>query len=200
VGDRCREEWVAAVVADLPEDSVTLLNPTCFILHPTVFLCLIALSATSSAQAAAQQVKRTGSFELPCSADTAFPLFSPDGEREWVNGWDPQPIFPDNIEFKRDTVFRQGRGDDEAVWTVVDADWQTHRAEYVRVAPHFHAARVVVTVEPLGTARSKVVVSYTVTAFGPRAESVLAEFSEDPYAAKMRGWQQKISAYLSKHK
>jgi hypothetical protein len=33
----------------------------------------------------AQQVIRTGGFDLPCDADTAFPLFSPEGERECVN-------------------------------------------------------------------------------------------------------------------
>jgi len=170
------------------------------LLNPIFFLLSLVLGDTLSARATAQQVKRTGSFELPCSADTAFPLFSPEGEREWVDGWDPQPVFPDKIEFRRDTVFRQGSGNDEAVWTIVDADWQTHRAEYVRIAPHSHAARIVVTVAPLGPARSKVVVSYTVTGFGQRAESLLAEFSEEAYSAKMRSWQQKIEAYFERRK
>jgi hypothetical protein len=44
---------------------------------------------SNSLQGNAQQVIRTGGFDLPCAADTAFPLFSPVGEGEWVLGWNP---------------------------------------------------------------------------------------------------------------
>jgi hypothetical protein len=54
----------------------------------------------------------------------------------------------------------------------------------------------VVKIEPLGAERSRVVVSYTVTAFGEHAASLVAAFSEEAYAAKMRDWQKQISAYL----
>jgi len=147
-----------------------------------------------------EQVNRTGSFELPCAADIAFPLFSPQGERDWVKGWDPKPVFPEKIEFTRDTVFREGKAGEEAVWTIVDADGQAHRAEYVRVAPDSHAAHIVVKIESLAAERSKVVVRYTVTAFGKHAESLLGAFSEEAYIAKMRDWQQQISAYLEHRK
>lgn len=160
----------------------------------------IALANTVFAQGAAQQVRRTGSFELRCSADSAFPLFSPEGERNWVKGWAPRPVFPDRIEFARETVFQEGSASEEAVWTILDADWQTHRAEYVRLAPQSHTARIVVKVEPLGAERSRVVVSYTITAFGEHAASLAAAFSEEAYAAKMRDWQQGISAYLESRK
>ncbi len=161
---------------------------------------MVTFASAVFAQDAAQQVSRTGSFELPCVADTAFPLFSPEGERDWVKGWDPTPVFPGRIEFARDTVFREGSAGEEAVWTIVDANWQTHRAEYVRLAPHSHTARIVVNIEPLAGERSRVVVSYTVTAFGEHASSLVAAFSEEAYAAKMRDWQQRIVVYLDSRK
>ena len=145
---------------------------------------------------AAQQVTRSSSFELPCSADTAFPLFSPEGEREWIKTWNPRPVFPCSVEFRRNTVFREGSGAEEAIWTIVEVDWQTHRAEYVRVAPASHAAHIVVKVDELGSERSTVAVSYTVTAFGDDTSALLAAFSETAYAAKMRDWQHKITALL----
>ncbi|MGO9166703.1 MAG: hypothetical protein ACLP56_07505 [Candidatus Sulfotelmatobacter sp.] len=161
---------------------------------------LVTFANAAFAQETAQQVSRTGSFELPCAADTAFPLFSPEGERDWVQGWDPKPVFPDKIEFARDTVFREGKAGEEAVWTILDADRQTRRAEYVRLAPNSHTAHIVVKIEPLGAERSKVVVSYTVTAFGEHAASLVAAFSEEAYTAKMRDWQQRIAAYLEGRK
>ena len=146
----------------------------------------------------ARQVRRSGDFHLDCSAESAFPLFSPEGEREWIKEWNPQPVFPDTIEFRRDTVFRQGDGVEEAVWTIVDADWQTYRAEYVRVAPASHTAHVVVQVDPVDSQHSHVVVSYTITAWGEHGGSVLEAFSEDTYASRMRNWQRQIGESLEK--
>ena len=165
-----------------------------------LMLCAAALVDVAFPQGSAQQVSRSGSFDLPCSADTAFPLFSPEGEREWVKGWDPRPVFPNRIVFGRDTVFREGNADEEAVWTIIDANLQTHRAEYVRLAPASHAAHIVVQAEPVGPERSHVVVSYTVTAFGEHAATLLEAFSEKAYEAKMRNWREQISAYLENRK
>jgi len=41
-----------------------------------------------------EQVIREGSFELDLSAGKALPFFTPEGERAWVNGWDPDPNLP----------------------------------------------------------------------------------------------------------
>ncbi|HEY1657864.1 MAG TPA: hypothetical protein VGG14_05935 [Candidatus Sulfotelmatobacter sp.] len=113
-----------------------------------------------------------------------------------MTGWDPKPVFPEKISFEPDTVFREGKGDNEAIWTIVDADWKTYRAEYVRVAPASHTAHIVVKVEPFEAKRSEVTVNYMVTGFEANAETVLEAFSEEAYAAKMRDWQRRIVAYL----
>jgi hypothetical protein len=161
-----------------------------------IMMSFAALANVSSTGHRPQQVSRIGSFDLPCSADTAFPLFSPEGEREWIKEWNPRPVFPEKIEFSRDTVFAQGAASEEAVWTILDADWQGHRAEYVRVVPGSHTAHIVVNVEPLAADRSRVTVSYTVTAFGPHGDAMLRQFSEDAYAVKMGNWQRQIIALL----
>jgi len=166
--------------------------------NAVLMLCAAAFANIASQPASAQQVSRTGSFDLACSAGTAFPLFSPEGERNWVKDWAPRPVFPDSIVFSRDTVFREGRAGEEAVWTILDADRQTHRAEYVRVAPASHTAHIIVKVEPIGHARSHVVVSYTVTAFGEDGATLLEAFSEKAYEEKMRNWQRQITEYLEK--
>jgi hypothetical protein len=145
----------------------------------------------------AQQVSRTGGFELSCSADNAFPLFSPEGERLWIKEWDPRPIYPGTIEFKPDVVFRQGKGAEDAVWTVVDIDWETHRAEYVRTAPLSHTAHIVVRIDAIAAERCHVTVRYVVTAFAEYSCSLLEAFSEDAYDAKMRNWGKLIGEYLA---
>jgi hypothetical protein len=149
---------------------------------------------------AARQVSRTGEFDLDCDADTAFPLFSPQGERGWIKEWDPRPVFPHTIAFRKGTVFRQGTGQEEAVWTIVDADRRQHRAEYVRVAPASHTAHIVVRVDAKGAKGSHVVVSYRITAWGERAGALLEAFSENAYATKMQNWQRMIGECMGKRR
>jgi hypothetical protein len=144
-----------------------------------------------------EQICRVGEFDLDCEPDTAFPLFSPEGERDWVSDWDPKPVFPEQITFERDTVFHQGVGAEEALWIILDVDWRAHRAEYVRVLPRSHSARIVVAVKSADSGRSHVTVSYTVTAFGHDQTQLLEAFSEDAYAAKMLDWRQRISFRLA---
>lgn len=154
-------------------------------------------AVTVSSQASgAQQVRRTGAFDLDCRADIAFPLFSPEGERLWIKEWNPRPIFPDTIAFQADTVFRQGEGVQQAVWTILDVDWQRHRAEYVRLAPASHAARIVVQIDAHGHDACRVCVSYTLTVFGQDAASLLESFSVSAFAEKMQNWQRWTSEYL----
>ena len=147
----------------------------------------------------AQQVKVTGGFELPCSAEMAFPFFSPEGERSWAPGWDPRPLFPDKIFFCEDTVFLLGKGAEESIWTIVDVDKERYRAEYIRVAPASHVARIFVNVAPGGDDRSRVSVSYVVTAFGENPSAHLEAFSESAYEDRMLDWQRQISTCLEKH-
>lgn len=161
-----------------------------------VLLILAVLAPAVATQETAQQLTRAGSFDLSCSAKTAFPLFSPEGERDWIKGWDPQPVYPETITFNRDTVFKQGDAGHEAIWTILDADWQTYRAEYVRLDSASHTAHIVVKVEPLGPERSRVTVTYTVTAFREHAPAIFEAFSEKAYAEKMHHWQALITALL----
>ncbi len=152
---------------------------------------------TSTSKNGAQQVSRSGGFDLPSSADAVFSLFTPEGERGWIKGWNPRPVYPDEILFARDTVFREGSGDGEAVWTILDADWRIHRAEYVRVAPASHTAHIVVKVDSLDADRSHVTVSYTVTTFGESASALLESFVEAAFVEKMRNWQRLATEYLA---
>jgi hypothetical protein len=152
----------------------------------------------SSTAVSAQQVARSGGFELACCTDIAFPLFSPEGERGWIKewDWDPHAIFPaTTIEFRRDTIFRQGSGADEAIWTIVDVDWKEHRAEYVRIAPASHAAHILVKVDAAGS-QCRVTVEYTLTVLASPGESLMLSFSEESFAARMQSWQRQIESYL----
>jgi hypothetical protein len=104
----------------------------------------------------AGQVVREGSFELDASAQTALVLFTPEGERFWVKGWDPKPVYPprEGVVFKANSVFRVDQGGEHSLWTIVEADLQAHVAEYIYVVEGERLSRVRVQVEPLAAQRS----------------------------------------------
>ncbi len=156
----------------------------------------------ASAAIKAQQATGTGGFDLPCDADEAFLLFSPEGERLWITewDWDPRPVFPDAVEFRRDTVFRQGTGVFDAIWTIVDVNWSEYRAEYVRVAPASHAGHIVVKVDASGPESCHVNVEYTVTAYAEQGIPLLDSVSEKGMAEKMESWQRQIEISLENKK
>jgi len=146
----------------------------------------------------AEQVTRSGGFELPCSAETAFPFFSPEGERRWVDGWDPQPVFPAarDVAFATNAVFRLEMGGERSVWVVLNVDRSSRVAEYVYVVADSRVARVRVEVAEAGAQRSAVAVSYTITALSEAGKDFVRQFTEEAYAEKMRDWQRRVTEAL----
>lgn len=148
----------------------------------------------------AEQVTRSGGFDLACDANTAFPFFSPEGERGWVDGWDPQPVFPAAAEvaFASNAVFRLEMGGERSVWVVLDVDHQTHVAEYVYVVEGSRVPRVRVEVTAVAEQRCRVAVSYTITALSEAGNEYVRAFTEEAYAQKMLDWQRRVSAVLAR--
>ena len=122
------------------------------------------------------RVQLTGSFVLTgVSAETAMPLFTAEGERRWVPGWDP--------------YYPGGHGD---VWVTGATTWVTTdrtatSATYARVTPGDTAGfvRVSCTAVSGGT---EVEVSYDLTATGPDGEERLPAF-EAGYGQMLEEWR-----------
>jgi len=145
-----------------------------------------------------EQVVREGSFELEMSADKALQLFTPEGERAWVKGWDPKPVYPAQagVAFQRDAVFRADEGTERSLWTIVEADLRARVAEYVYVVEGERVSRVRVEIQPLGVKQCRVRVHYVHTATSEKGLQFVASVTEDVFAQKMRDWQRTASATI----
>ena len=51
-------------------------------------------------------VERAGVVGMALSAEEAFPLFSADGERWWVAGWNPRYVHPDEPGAGEGVIFQ----------------------------------------------------------------------------------------------
>jgi hypothetical protein len=153
---------------------------------------------SSQSNETSEQVVREGSFELATNADRAFEFFTPEGERAWVKGWHPKPLYPPEagVVFKTNSVFRVDHEGERSLWTIVEADLQEHIAEYVYVIEGERVSRVRVQVEPLSGERCRVRVRYVHTAISEKGLRFVASVTEESYAQKMRDWQRMVSAAI----
>jgi hypothetical protein len=122
----------------------------------------------------------SGSLHVPLPPSAARALFTPEGERAWVPGWDPQ--HPDGDP--AGPVFTTHDG--ATVWIALGD------LRYARVTPGVHAGTVSVRLAPDG-AGTRVHVEYDLTALSPDAG--VAAFA-DGFDELMRAWERAIAAAL----
>ena len=142
------------------------------------------------------QVAVEGSFDLDTSADRALQFFTPEGERAWVKDWNPKPVYPPAVVFRRNAVFRVDQGEERSLWTILEADVQRHTAEYVYVVEGERLSRVRVEIEPLDAKHCRVRVRYVHTATSEKGVQFMARVTEQAFAEKMRDWQGMVSARM----
>jgi hypothetical protein len=125
-------------------------------------------------------MKLQGHLHVPLPPDDAIALFTAEGERAWVPGWDPRQY--------DDAVFTTH--DDQTFWVTVDQE--PRRRRYARVTPGVHAGTVEVRCEPDG-AHTRAHVTYELTALEPDALSGFA----DGYEGMLAEWERLIDGCLS---
>ncbi len=77
----------------------------------------------------APRTRQKGSFTLPLQPEQAFDLFTAEGERRWVDGWDPE-ILSDCGALEPGAVFLTDEGGEQTIWTVIAADRSAKRLLY----------------------------------------------------------------------
>ena len=137
----------------------------------------------------------TGSFEVPLEPAFAIGLFTPEGERDWVDGWDP--IYPDpNADPDAPgTVFLTAAHGGEPVRWMIVAATASERA-YARFDPRGLAALVEVSCTA-AAGGTRVDVIYTQTALGEGALGELESFATG-YDAYMESWREAVEAALKR--
>jgi hypothetical protein len=135
----------------------------------------------------------TGSIQVPLPPGAAFRLFTPCGERDWADGWEPRFPAPVADDAEPGTVFETAAHGHPTIWLVLDRQ-PGRRISYARVTPQDTAGTVTVTLDDAG-GHSDVEVTYELTALTAAAAERLAGFA-DRYPAFLRSWQTAIEAAL----
>jgi hypothetical protein len=149
----------------------------------------------ASVAATRRSLTCTGSFRLDLDPGEAIRLFTPEGERAWVEGWDPAYPDPDADPDAPGTVFlTAGEGGERTQWMIVAAGADERR--YARFDPRGLAALVEVRCAA-GAGGTRVEVTYSLTALAEDAEAHLAAFAAG-YDAYLESWREAIEAAIER--
>ena len=143
----------------------------------------------------AERAERNASFVLALPAREAFELFTPEGEKAWAEGWDPEYLHPRDGRIEPGMVFRTGMHGEHTVWTVARLE-PPSLVEYVRCTPGSRVAIVTVRCAPLDGNRCEVTVRYAFTGLGDPGNAWIRSMDERRYADFIRSWEQQIEAML----
>jgi hypothetical protein len=135
-------------------------------------------------------------IKLRGSVDNVFPLFEPDAERKWVDGWDPTVVFPMDGTIGEGLVFTTEKDGETAIWTMIHYDAINYRVEYNKVEPGHVVIHVCVDCVATDDATTMATISYAITALSTSGETRVKEFTAEYYVAWIGNWQEAINHYL----
>jgi len=142
-------------------------------------------------------IERHATLHLPIEPAAALPLFTPEGERDWVPGWDPVAIHaPGGSLSTAGAVFTTAADGEPTLWLVLGVDAGAGVAEYVRITPgnRLGTVRVRCTADGAGT---RVEVDYRLTAISEAGAAKLAAVTPEAFAATIDGWRKRLERLLA---
>jgi hypothetical protein len=143
-------------------------------------------------------ITRKKSFELDIPIQELFPLFSPEGEKFWVPGWDYDNVMG-NTELCEDYVFltrTHDHGTTDAIWIVKTYDPDSHFVQFYKIEPQDKIGVVSVKCSALETGRTEVQVTYKYIALSSTGERFIADFSERAYEEFIAEWRSLLANYF----
>ena len=135
----------------------------------------------------------TGQMRVALPPQEAYRLFTPSGEQDWAEGWQPHYPASASHDSAPGTVFQTDAHGQTTTWIVTDTA-PGRSIRYARLIPDLDAGTVTVTVEPTpgGTLAA---VSYELTALSAAGDDHLRDFAAR-YPEFLQSWQDAIEAWL----
>ena len=153
-------------------------------------------AVTVPASAERARVRRTGSLRVAAPLERAFPYFTPDGERLYVPGFDPQYLHPLTGEQGEGAIFTTDHNGEDTLWMVLRFSPAEGQAEYARVTPGSRRGSVSVSLERLDQSTTQATISYDLTSTSEAGDQKLAAFTDQAFAATLAEWETKIDQLL----
>ena len=143
-------------------------------------------------------VTHTKSFEMAVPVAQLFPLFSPEGEKLWVPGWDYQNVMG-TTELSEDYVFvtkAHDHSSETAVWIVKKYEPDNYYIQFYRVEAGEKVGIVTVACTELAAAETNVAVTYEYVALSAVGEKFIEGFTAEFYRTFIDEWETLLLRYF----
>ena len=145
-----------------------------------------------------KSISHTKAFTLLVPIAKLFPLFTPEGEKAWVPGWDYENIMG-TPGLSEDYVFltkKHDHGSSKAIWIVKKYNPTSHFVQYYKIEPETKIGVVSVKCIELETAKTEVQVTYKYLSLSKNGDVFVSEFSEKVYENFIGEWQNLLVNYI----
>lgn len=132
-------------------------------------------------------------LRLPIPPLRSFGFFTPEGERLWVEGWDPVYYHRPEGDSLEGTVFSTDHDGATTWWTVVGHDPTRNTVRYSRLTPGVRASIVDVECAPFGGG-SEVTVRYRQVGLGEAGNELIRKMGGETFRTMIESWEKRISA------
>lgn len=143
-------------------------------------------------------IKHTASFQITQPIDILFPLFSAEGEKLWVPGWDYENIMGSN-ELHEDYVFLTKSHDHastNAIWVVKKYDPENYYIQFYKVESEDKIGVIEVNCTQLNEATTKVQVTYEYIGLSDKGNQFIKEFTSSEYKSFISEWEKLLMSYF----
>jgi hypothetical protein len=143
-------------------------------------------------------ITHSSGFDLAQPVERVFPLFSPEGERGWVPGWDYVNVMG-TTELSEDYIFLTKSHDHaatDAIWLVKRYDPARWLVQYYRVEPGDKVGIVTVQCARNGGRLTHVEVSYQYIALSESGQDFLMGFTSEFFEHFIGHWEQLLLEYF----
>ena len=143
-------------------------------------------------------IKHTASFEIPQLVDRLFPLFSPEGEKLWVPGWNYENVMS-TTELAEDYVFLTRTHDHAAtaaIWLIKRYDPVAYHIQFYRVEPEQKVGIVTVQCTRQTEVLTHVQVTYEYIALSEKGHEFIKGFTPEMYEHFIGEWKRLLLRYF----
>lgn len=135
-----------------------------------------------------KSIRLVGNIKLNGPVDLIFQLFSPEGERQWVPGWNPEPIHPARAALEKGFIFRTKEEKGDAIWIVTHFDSVRHEVEYYRIELQRYVAQIKVQCIQASESITDASIIYEFSGLSKDGNQEIARMTQASYDQKMERW------------
>lgn len=144
-------------------------------------------------------VEHTKTFEIQQPLEKVFPLFSAEGEKLWVPGWDYENIMG-TTDLCEDYIFLTKNHDHastHAIWLVKRYDPASHFIQFYKIEPGDKVGLITVQCIQESKNNTTVQITYKYIGLSEKGRDFISEFTSTYYESFIAEWERLLNIYFS---